>query len=135
MYRHSSRYFLIVGVILLVVLMKKQFTNIGPISTHEEVQIPYMRENDDAGAVSNVLAGIYPNSSKGFVLASIDAMELNITEKDTMTEALHSSGKDAKLLLAALANTSNDLELKKLSDEYQKRLPGEMIIGCKKCGT
>ena len=129
------RYLLVVCIILLVVLIAKYFTGIGLISTQEADVQKYERVKDDADGVRIISASIYPNTSKGFILASIDAMEVSKKEKDTMREDLHYSTEDAKSLLAALASRSNDLELKKLSDNYQKRLPGAMIIGCKKCGT
>ena len=75
------------------------------------------------------------HSNKVYVLNFIDKLNVTAKEKHQLKTMLHYGDTNAKKMMQDLAAESRDEIFKKLNVEFQQRLPGGMIIGCKKCGT
>ena len=65
----------------------------------------------------------------------IDKLNVTAEEKHQLKTMLHYGDTNAKKMMQDLAAESGDETFKKLNVEFQQRLPGGVIIGCKKCGT
>ena len=77
----------------------------------------------------------YIHSSKLYVLNFIGKLNVTAKEKHQQKKKLHNGDANAKKMMQDLAAESGDERFKKLNREFQQRLPGGIIIGCKKCGT
>ena len=75
------------------------------------------------------------HSNKVYVLNFIDKLNVTAKEKYQLKTMLHYGDTNAKKMMQDLAAESGDETFKKLNMEFQQRLPGGMIFGCKKCGT
>ena len=115
---------------------------------HMDFRIPYINNGDGklswhssaGGNIHNNFSSMvkhsdqYANSSKGFMLHTIDSLDVNIRTKLHMKKALRYGGNDSKVMMDMLAGTLGGM-FEKLNRGYRQRLPDAMIIGCKKCGT
>ena len=77
----------------------------------------------------------YIHSHKVYVLHFIDKLNVTAKEKHWQKTNLHNGDANAKKMMQDLATESGDETFKKFNMEFQQRLPGGIIIGCKKCGT
>ena len=77
----------------------------------------------------------YEQAYKSYILHYIDKLNVTVKRKTFMKTELKSGGADAKEIMQTIALESRNKTIEIINKEFQQRLPGGMIIGCKKCGT
>ena len=77
----------------------------------------------------------YGQSYKSFILHYIDKLNVTAKQKQFMKTKLNYGLADAKEIMQTLAFKSKNKTIEIMNREFQQRLPGGILIGCKKCGT